>query len=519
MPRFTRDRHEIRIVFNDRRPLKFARRQSVIAYGAATLVVGLAIGVSLVMQRLPHANLSMVFLSAVLIVAARWGLRPSIYAGILSFLAFNFLFTPPFYTLKVAQEGDVATLVFFLFMAALAGNLAARAQREMANNTAALKRISNLYEFSRRMVAAAHTKTVLGALCEHLASTLECGVVAFLTDPAGRPGAEATSTERFVPGAVDRSLLAARWREGQREGVGDRWTLLALATGRMDIGLVAAERAQLDEDQRDLARTLCEQAAGTIERILLVRDLDEANVATETERLRSALLASVSHDLRTPLASVIGSATSLAEYGENMSPKNRNALLGTVLEESERLDRYIQNLLDMTRLGQGGFLIVRDWVDLNDLISDAQHRLRTLFAHINLEVDIAPDARLLLVHGVLIEQAMINLLENAARYTPPGGTVTVRAARAPEGTLIQVIDEGPGIPEEDRERVFDLFNTGSPGDRRPKGSGLGLAICKGLVGAHGGDVVALPGPDGIGTEMRIVLPLPEENAAGALSDE
>ncbi len=478
-------------------------------YFAATLTVGLAVGLSMVMERLPHANLSVVFLSAVLLVATRWGLWPSFYAGILSFLAFNYLFTPPRYSFDVHEEGDVATLVFFLVMAWLAGNLAARLHRESAQNSASLDRITNLYEFSRRMAAAVDAPGILSALCEHLAATLRCDVTAALVDEQGKPTLRAVSSTPWEPASLDVEAMLACWREGMRERVQERRVLLALATRRGELGLVIVEHPTLDSDQRDLARTLCEQAAGAIERVQLVHELEQANLVSEAERLRSALLSSVSHDLRTPLASVIGSATTLVEYGESIAPKDRDELLSLVLGESERLDRYIQNLLDMTRLGQGDFKVTRDWVDLNDLLSDAHRRLHTPFEAIRLEVDIDPDAALLHVHGMLIEQALVNLLENAARFTPRGGTVTVRARRQPDAILIQVIDEGPGIAEVDRERVFDLFYTAAPGDRRPKGSGLGLAICRGLVGAHGGEVSAAPGPDGIGTEMRILLPLPD----------
>ena len=236
-------------------------------------------------------------------------------------------------------------------------------------------------------------------------------------------------------------------------------------------------------------------------------ELEGARVQGETERLRNALLSSVSHDLRSPLASMIGAAGTLISYEEKLPQEERRELLQAILGEGQRLDRYIQNLLDMTRLGHGTLKLNRDWIDSAEIVAAAVTRLRKLFPDLRVETIAPQETVLLYVHPALIEQALFNILENAARFSPPEEPVRVSVHSSGERLLIDVSDRGPGIPEDERARIFDMFYSVSRGDRAPQGTGLGLAICRGMIGAHGGSVEALPG-DGIGTTIRISLPLP-----------
>ncbi|WKV91558.1 DUF4118 domain-containing protein [Halomonas sp. HAL1] len=254
-------------------------------------------------------------------------------------------------------------------------------------------------------------------------------------------------------------------------------------------------------------------------------ELSEARLAEEQERLRSALLSSVSHDLRTPLASIIGAASSLRTLDAQLTQQDRFELLDGVLSESERLNRYIQNLLDMTRLGHGDMKIERDWAAFDDLVSSARKRLGSILDDLQIKQHWPDDLPLLYVHPALIEQALVNVLENAARFSPPNGCIIIEACcsgtdRAGKSgstkpntddtptLLFSVTDEGPGIPPALRERVFDMFVTGHEGDRSRHGSGLGLAICRGMLGAHAGQIHASQGPAGIGTTITMSLPLP-----------
>lgn len=485
-----------------------------LAYAGAVVIVLLSVSLAYLLHRLmPHANLSLLFLTGVLIISARTGLGPSLVASVLSFLAFNFFFTPPYFTFEVADDGDVATLIFFLLMAAITGNLAARMHQEMIKHRLSLQRTSNLYDFSRRMSSAANTEEVLGKLVDHFSQSLDTRVAVYLPDKAGVPVCRAGTP----PSAPSLAMAIERaWSAGTTEPlIQDQWLLLPLITDREPVGLLAMPDKQQDYEQRALYRSLCQQAAIALDRTQLVADLAQVRLVSETEQLRSALLSSVSHDLRTPLASIIGSTTSLLEYGDSFSRENRTELLETVVAEAQRLDRHIQNLLDMTRLGQGNLSLRRDWVDLHDIVSSAVARMRDRLKQWPLKIAISPDVPLLWAHGALIEQALVNLLDNAIRFSPPDGEITLTAGYADNRLEILLCDEGPGIPADQREKIFDMFYTVRQGDRgHRQGTGLGLAIVRGMIGAHGGTVTAHAGTNGQGTCMQILLTVaPPENSA------
>lgn len=445
------------------------------SYAAAAALVGLAIGAAFVFRRLPHANLSLLFLTVVLVIAARWGLWPSIFASVLSFLALNFFFTQPFYTFAVEEQGDFATLLFFLAMAALTGNLAARMRSETAANRTALERVTGLLEFSRRMAAARGAEEAQQALTDELSATCRARAVILSADTVSSPR---------VSG----------------------WTFFPWRSGNETRGFVGLEAPEIEPVQKMLMEGLCDQASVAVERATLVDSLRDAQLATETERLRSALLSSVSHDLRTPLASIIGSTTSLLEYRSILKLEDRQELLHTVLDEAQRLNRYIQNLLDMTRFDQQPFELDRQWVDVNDLISSAVHRLGSTLDRVELAVDVTADAAFLKIQGSLIEQVFVNLLDNAASFAPNGSTIELEVRQGPRELVIEISNDGPVIPEEERERIFDMFYRATLGDRNRAGTGLGLAICRSIVTAHGGSIEADIREDGTGAVLRITLP-------------
>lgn len=483
-------------------PSKFVR------YGLATVavLVGAIIAFAL-RQQLVTANLSLVFLTVVIFTAARWGLGPSLWSALLSFLVFNFLFTAPYFTLFVESKDDFTTLVFFLIMATLAGNLAARMHKAVNGTESALRHMSNLYRFSRKLSAARASANVLEALVEHASSTLQCDAAIFSPDG---DGVLCIQMARGTPPDRQAVELAERvWRQQEANIAESPWQFVVLGGKKYKIALLLLHVRNPDEEQSELIRTLCDQSLVALERARLSEDLEKAHVTAETERLRAALLSSVSHDLRTPLASIIGSTSSLIDIGDRLRSDQRSELLQTVLGEAERLNRYIQNLLDMTRLGHGGLQLHRDWIDINDVLSSTLNRLRRDLDKVQVVISVAPEATLLYVHSVLLEQALVNILDNAARYTPDGGTIAIEASRREDVVVIDVIDMGPGIPEGEREKVFDMFYSIDKGDRGQSGTGLGLAICRGLIGAHGGQVEAMASPDSKGARMRITLPWTE----------
>ena len=318
---------------------------------------------------------------------------------------------------------------------------------------------------------------------------------------------------------ADLDRAAADWAQQHGQATGrhtdtlagaGRW-FLPLQGDRGTLGVIGLRfgdaSARLLPEQRRLAEAMAEDIAQAVVRTRLVAELEDARVSGETERLRSALLSSVSHDLRSPLASMIGSASSLASYWDAMGGDDRRALLETIQQEGERLDRYIQNLLDMTRLGHSGLTLNRDWIGVDELLGSAVSRLQRYQPEVRVQTTVAADVPPVWVHPALIEQAVFNVLENAGKFSPPDEPVQVEAKLIDGALRIDVRDRGPGIPEDERSRIFDMFYSVERGDRGRHGTGLGLAICQGMVGAHGGSVQALPGPDGRGTVIRITLPL------------
>ena len=286
--------------------------------------------------------------------------------------------------------------------------------------------------------------------------------------PPGRPTAPADERSRDALRVGGRLFLPLRTSHGVVGVVG-----ISSRDGLAD---------PLTPEERRLLDALLDQAAVAIERVRLADERDEARLAAETERLRSALLASLSHDLKTPLASITGAVTALRQYADLYDAAARDELAGTIQDEAERLTRFVTNLLDMARLEAGGIALDRQPVDLGEVVGTALQRTAPVLAEHRVAVDLAPDLPMLDLDAVLFEQVLVNLLDNAAKYAPPGSTVTLEGRRCGDAVVLTVTDEGPGLAPEDVERVFEKFYRASKGDRRRAGTGLGLAICRGFVG-------------------------------------
>jgi len=238
----------------------------------------------------------------------------------------------------------------------------------------------------------------------------------------------------------------------------------------------------------------------------LAGSLEESRMLAETEKLRGALLSSISHDLRTPLSTIIGSTTSLQEFGDRLDPQARQELLQNVMQEAERLNRFIQNLLDMTRLGHGNLKPQRDWIEFRDLVGRALKRVEKELDTRKVEIKADPGLDTLYADPVLMEQVFVNILDNAAKYAPAGSRIRISFAAKDKDVYIGIADEGPGIPEQDREHVFDMFFRVRATDTKVAGTGLGLAICRGLVEAHGGRIHVEGGLNGRGTAIVMIFP-------------
>ncbi|MEO8810521.1 MAG: ATP-binding protein [Rhodanobacter sp.] len=461
-------------------------------YVFATAVTLVAFAITFAADRyLSVGNLSLILLTAVLAVAVRTRMAVAVYTAVLCFLGDNFFFTRPRYTLAIDSVDDVLAIGLFLIVALVCSRMATRLSSQVVSLRAAQWRARILLELGQRLAASTDA-----------ASLREVGTLALRKVAAAPleilpPLPDASSATATITHERDGTCNAAAW-------------IIPLIAGAQQHGTVVVPSdaaAGMDSDRRELVHAMAQDIALALERARLAEELEQARVQGETERLRNALLSSVSHDLRSPLASMIGAADTLAMYETQLPREERQELLLAIVHEGQRLDRYIQNLLDMTRLGHGTLKLHRDWVDVTEVMVAATDRLRRFFPELALLMSLPQDTVLLYVHPALIEQALFNVLENAAHFSPPGEPVRVQATVIDDQLQIDVIDRGPGIPPEERARIFDMFYSVSRGDCANKGTGLGLSICRGMIGAHGGSVEALPNDD-VGTTIRLTLPLP-----------
>jgi two-component system sensor histidine kinase KdpD len=465
-------------------------------------------------------NISLVYVVPVLVAAARHGLVASLWVSALSVLSYNFFFLPPIYKFTISDPANVVALVFFMFVAIAASTLAARTRTQTESARREARTTAELYAFSRKIAGVMDLYDLLWIVVSHLARILNAEVVMLMPDPehAGRLGPRAA----FPPDSEfsEADLAAARWSweadhptgKGTDTLPGARWLFVPIRTSRSPVAVIGVlslkEHGELSAADRRLLEAVGNQAAVAIERLTLAEGIDEARLGAERERLRSSMLTSVSHDLRTPLASIIGALSSLRSHRERYDELTREELLSTALSEAERLDRFVGNLLDMTRLDAGAIQPRLEPVDVGDLVSTTLRRAAPLMKEHVAVPKIAADLPELSLDFVLAEQALFNVLDNAAKYSDPGGRIEVEARAAADRVEIVVRDEGPGIPAEAFDRLFDKFYRSDAGDRRRAGTGLGLAIAKGFVESLGGTITAANRADRRGAEFIFSYPAP-----------
>ncbi|GAA0257254.1 Sensor protein KdpD [Methylorubrum aminovorans] len=488
------------------------------AYALGLLATGAALGLALLLE--PYTgieNADLMLLTAVVAVAVRWGLGPSLVAVVAASLSYNFFFLPPVYTLTISDPTNVAAFLLFTVVAVLVSNLAALARRTAVVSQGRAKATERLFGFSRKLAACGTLDDVLWATSAQVAAMLKVRVVLLLPD-----GQAVTVRAGYPPEDMldEADLAAAQWAfdnerpagRGADTLPGAKRLFLPMRTGRGTIGVIGLDADGtgpiLTPEARRLLDALADMGALAIERVRLVEDLDRAERAAETDRLRQALLTSISHDLRTPLASVLGAATTLRDLDAALPAEAKGELLATVVEESERLNRFIVNLLDMTRLEAGAVAPNLAPQDVAETVDTALRRTQKVMAGHVVAVEIDPDLPTLRLDPVLFEQVLVNLLDNAAKYAPEGSTVTVRARHNGQAVRIEVLDEGFGLPEADVERVFDKFYRVRKSDHVRAGTGLGLAISRGFVEAMGGTVTAGNRHDRLGAAFTVTLPVP-----------
>lgn len=461
------------------------------------------------------ANLIMVYLLGVVIVAARLGRGPSILATILSVATFDFFFVRPYFTFAVSDAEYLVTFGVMLAVGLVISTLTVRLRLQADYARSREQRIAALYAMSREFARTRDLSKVVRATVHNIHQTFDSQVVLLLPSTVGRlqPWGDVTGWWSggvsdqivFAPDTHDQGVAQWVYDHGQIAGMGTdtlagaRALYLPLVAAGGTIGVLGVRAAQprrlLVPEQLQLLETFASQAALALERVALSEEAQRAQVQAETEQMRSALLSSVSHDLRTPLAVITGATSSLAEGAATLDLAVRVELAQTAYDEARRLNRLVGNLLDMTKLEAGALQVRKEWQPLEEVIGAALTRLDDRLRGRAVTTVLPPADQLVPLDSVLIEQVLINLLENAIKYTPPGSPIEISATTAGKIVTVTVADRGPGIPAGDEQRIFDKFYRAGTIDGGG-GVGLGLTICRGIIEAHGGKIWAENRPGG-----------------------
>ncbi|KAB2664261.1 sensor histidine kinase KdpD [Brucella tritici] len=482
-----------------------------IAITGVALIAGLLLD-----QFLDVRSIALVFVVGVLGVAVTLGLWPALFASVLSAFAYNFFFLSPLYTLSIADPESVVALIFFLFVSFIASNLASRVQRQAAAARQRARMTEDLYLFSKKLAGTGSIDDVLWATAFQIASMLKVRAVILLPE-----GNSIAVRGAYPPDDTldDADIAAAHWTwehdlpagRGANTLPGAKRLYLPLKTARTSVGVIGLDNDRigpiLTPEQQRLFEALADQAAIAIERVQLVGDVERARLAAQADKLRSALLTSISHDLKTPLAAILGAATTLRDYSSSLPEADRSDLVTTMVDQSERLNRFIANLLDMTRIEAGAMKPNLSLHYVGDLIGAALNRAAKILVHHQVNISVPADLPMVQLDAVLFEQVLFNLFDNAAKYAPENTSITIKAHAGPSRMTLEISDRGPGIPPDDLERVFDTFYRVRKGDHVQAGTGLGLSIARGFIEAMGGSIRASNRHEGTGAVFTITLPV------------
>jgi two-component system sensor histidine kinase KdpD len=462
-------------------------------------------------------NISMVFLAAVLFSAIRYGLGPSLFASLLSTLLYNVLFLEPRYSLTIDDPSNVVALVFLLIVAVLTSNLTARLKRTAARAKAHAEVNAALYEFSGKIAGIGRLDDLAWAAAHQLATMLDASALILL--PSGdRLGIAASYPPEDRLSDAEREAASLAWLEGKATGSDTHFfpeaqgLFVPMKSARGAVGAIGLRRTpaaspMFPDPDRRLIDALADQTAVAIERIALAQDMEKARLTAETERLRVALLGAISHDFRTPLAAIIGSASSLRAMWQRFDQETRVSLLDTIREEGERLNRFVGNVLEMTKLETGKLSVKPVPVELADLISTTMAEMARAVAQHRIVLEAPPDTPPAMIDPVLGRQVFLNLIDNAAKYAPAGSRIEITVRSSGAMVTAEIADDGPGIPADYLDQVFDRFVRVQSGDRRRAGTGLGLAICRGFVEAMGGSIAVRNRTDRSGAVFTVTFPV------------
>ncbi len=496
----------------------FRRTSDWSKYGLALLSVTLASTVAWWM--FPYfglANIIMVYLIEVVVVAIRCGRGPSVLASVINVAVFDFFFVPPYFSFAVSDVQYLLTFAVMLVVALVISNLAVRIRQQAEMARYRERRTGVLYAMSRDLATHRGAGVLANLSAKHLRDVFDSQVAIFLANQDKRLQLQRGEQLFFEFDPKEAGVAQWVFEHNERAGLGTD-TLpgasalyLPLVGSASPIGVVAVRPAQpglvLDQDQLHLLESLVNQTALAIERTRLSEEAQRAHVQAETERMRNAILSSVSHDLRTPLAAITGAASSLLDESGQIDRAARRELSRSIYEEAGRLDRLLKNLLDMMRIEAGAVQLKKEWHPLDEVVGSALARLEGRLRDHVIRTSFPADLPLVLVDGVLLEQILINLVENALKYAPKGSAIDLSASAGHREVIVEVADRGPGLPPGEESRIFDKFYRAQPA--REGGVGLGLTICRGIVEAHGGRIWA-ENRTGGGAAFRFAIPLPDQ---------
>lgn len=463
-------------------------------------------------------NLHMLYLITVVIAAVYLGRGPSIVTAVLGVLAMDFFFVPPFFTFVVAKAEDIVTLGGLLIVGMVISTLTTRVREEADAAQRRETQAIELYQFSRDLASALGLEDILRVVVGHVSQAF--GQVTVLL-PDGSPLQPRTFSPGMTLDEDELALAISVYEHSQSDDQGmatypTRTLLyLPLRTGNGVVGILGIRPSDpnlpLATDPRRLLESFASQAALAIERAQLAEQARRTQMLEATEKLQAALLNSISHDLRTPLASITGSLSSLQEDSLPLDEATRRSLLENASGEAERLNHLVGNLLDMTRIEAGALQVTEDLCEVQDVVGSALQQMGDRLKGRAVSLDVPATLPLVPMDFVLILQVLINLLDNALKYSPADQPIEIRASVTQDRLELQVADRGIGLPQEDLARIFDKFyRVQRPGG--VTGTGLGLTICKGIVEAHGGEIQAT-NRDGGGTVITVTLPLAAKGGA------
>ncbi|MGH7434544.1 MAG: DUF4118 domain-containing protein, partial [Polyangiaceae bacterium] len=482
---------------------------SVAAASVASALAGILFG------RRQLADVVMVFLLGIILVSLRFGYGPSIVAAVLSVLMLDFFFVPPYLSFAVSDFQHVVMFAVMFIVAIVISNLTRRVRLQADEARYRERRTASLYGMSRDLAATRATSGLAGVAAQHVHDIFEAKVALLLEAGGGRLENVASGEHAFAPDDKEMGVVDWVFSHDKAAGLGTdtlpsaRALYVPLRGTQGRIGVLGVEptdpKRLVDVGQRTLLDVFASQIASALERSQLAEQAQKANVQIEAERLRSSLLSSVSHDLRTPLSVITGAASALLQPETPLAAEARRDLAETIYEEGQRLNRLVRNLLDMTRLASGAVKVAKEWQPLDGVVGAALGRLEETLRGRNVEVHLPSALPPVPIDDILVEQVLINLLENAAKYSPSGTPVGISARVDGPSVVVEIADRGPGIPVELVDRIFDKFYR-LPREGAGGGAGLGLAICRAIVEAHGGRIVA-ENREGGGMIFRFSLPI------------